>query len=149
MLIGELDENSEALCGLESSVEVMNSQRMQGSCSIKRTSKKQSALTSRKASRTLYHCTICKKQATYDERDKHLETRIHKVNAKEVGREGSEEGVFKICSKTQDCQECKLPAFQGKLIRKQTEVYSADFYNKPKSTVPIFLTNQSPQCRFF
>ena len=111
MQSGELYENSEALRGLESSVEVMNIQRMQGSCSTKRTSKKQNALTNRKASRMLYHCTICKKQATYDERDKHLQTRIHKVTAKEAGREGSEEGVFKICSKTQDCQECKPPAF--------------------------------------
>ena len=100
---------------------------MQGSCSIKRTSKKLNALTNRKASRTLYHCTICKKQATYDERDKHLKTRIHKVNAKEAGREGSEEGVFKTCCKTQDCQGCKPPAFLGKSIRKQTKVYSADF----------------------
>ena len=111
MQSGELYENSEALRGLESSVEVMNIQRMQGSCSTKRTSKKQNALTNRKASRMLYHCTICKKQATYDEREKHLETRIHKVNAKEAGREASGEDVFKICSKTQDCQECKLPAF--------------------------------------
>ena len=114
MLSGELYENSEALLGIESSVEVMNSQKMQGSCSTKRTSKKQNALTNRKASRKLYHCTICKKQATYDERDKHLQTRIHIVNAKEAVREGSEEGVFKACKKTPDCNECKLAAKRGK-----------------------------------